>query len=428
MSAVAVEIKGWCPGARRPMQSGDGLIVRVRPHGGSLPVAALAQLAVAAARFGNGQIDLTRRANLQIRGVAPETLAPLWDLLRSLDLLDDSAETEAIRNIAINPLAGLDPTEISDLRQVGRALEALLGTDQALRALPGKFAFAIDGGGLLPLTELDADIRLGACRADAEILIAIGLSAANGVEWLGMTSQTEAAATAMRLARAVLAHSVSGRAQALSLEAVAAVRADLGLRAMLHLMINSGDAPSPRRGLITLSNGDTAVGLGAAFGRLDSETLGTLARELSRLGVAEVRMSPWRTLYAATPNRAAGETLVATAREIGLIVDDTDPMVRIDACSGVGCCNATSLATRDHARALAAIAGRGGFTGTVHVSGCAKGCARSAAADLVLVGAGDKYGVIRNGTVRDDALFEIDPAEIATRGYDLLNNDRTAHV
>ena len=65
------EIKGWCPGARRPMPSGDGLIARVRPHGGCLPVTALEHLADAAARFGNGQIDLTRRANLQIRGIRP---------------------------------------------------------------------------------------------------------------------------------------------------------------------------------------------------------------------------------------------------------------------------------------------------------------------------------------------------------------------
>ena len=84
-------VKGWCPGARRPMLSGDGLIVRVRPHGGSLPVAALSALADAASRFGNGQIDLTRRANLQIRGVTEQALEPLWDALASLDLLDDSA-------------------------------------------------------------------------------------------------------------------------------------------------------------------------------------------------------------------------------------------------------------------------------------------------------------------------------------------------
>ena len=29
-------IQGWCPGALRPMASGDGLVVRVRAHGGRL--------------------------------------------------------------------------------------------------------------------------------------------------------------------------------------------------------------------------------------------------------------------------------------------------------------------------------------------------------------------------------------------------------
>ena len=30
------EIKGWCPSALRPMLSGDGLVVRLRPRGGRL--------------------------------------------------------------------------------------------------------------------------------------------------------------------------------------------------------------------------------------------------------------------------------------------------------------------------------------------------------------------------------------------------------
>ena len=42
-----------------------------------------------------------------------------------------------------------------------------------------------------------------------------------------------------------------------------------------------------------------------------------------------------------------------------------------------------------------------GFAGTIHVSGCAKGCARSMPADLTLVGEGGRYGVVRNGTTRD---------------------------
>ena len=68
--SAAFEVKGWCPGALRPMQSGDGLIVRVRPQSATFSPDELGVLADAARHFGNGHIDLTRRANLQIRGVS----------------------------------------------------------------------------------------------------------------------------------------------------------------------------------------------------------------------------------------------------------------------------------------------------------------------------------------------------------------------
>ena len=77
MSALA--IKGWCPGALRPMQSGDGLVVRVRPFGGRLDAAQATGLAALAERYGNGLIDLTGRANLQVRGVSDHGHLPLLD-------------------------------------------------------------------------------------------------------------------------------------------------------------------------------------------------------------------------------------------------------------------------------------------------------------------------------------------------------------
>jgi precorrin-3B synthase len=421
-------VKGWCPGARRPMQSGDGLIVRIRPHGGSLPVASLGALADAASRFGNGQLDLTRRANLQIRGVTGETLEPLWDALAALDLLDDDAASEAIRNIAINPLAGLDPAEIIDIRPIARRLEAQLAAYQDLQALPGKFAFAIDGGGLLPLTELAADVRLEVRRDGAEIFVAVGLATANGVAWLAAAAPSEAADIAVRVARAVLAHGETGRAGALSPRAVAAIQDGFGLPEVPSKMIEAPIRLRPRRGLLALGRGRHAVGLGAALGRIESGTLSTLAETLMQIDVTDVRLSPWRAIYAAVGSCPDGEALIATARELGLIVDDADPLVRIDACAGAGCCNATVLPTRDHARMLAALAARTGFAGTVHVSGCPKGCARSAPADLVLVGTGDSYRVIRNGTVRDEAAGALAASEIGTKGIELLTTHTSAHA
>ncbi len=77
------EIKNWCPGALRPMLSRDGLVVRIRPHGSALSPAQAAGIAKAAAKHGNGLIDLTSRANLQLRGVDPSSHGEL--LVRSRD-------------------------------------------------------------------------------------------------------------------------------------------------------------------------------------------------------------------------------------------------------------------------------------------------------------------------------------------------------
>ena len=60
------------------------------------------------------------------------------------------------------------------------------------------------------------------------------------------------------------------------------------------------------------------------------------------------------------------------------------------------------------ARRLATLAAIRGHRGSIHVSGCGKGCARSAPADLVLVGRADgRYGLIRYGIASDDARRSI---------------------
>ncbi|MEC7256728.1 MAG: hypothetical protein VXW58_02815, partial [Pseudomonadota bacterium] len=88
-------VKGWCPGAHRPMMSGDGLIVRVRPRLGRLSRAQVLGLCEAAATHSGGIIDLTNRANLQLRGVAEDAHESLLAQLFALGLVDADPETEA---------------------------------------------------------------------------------------------------------------------------------------------------------------------------------------------------------------------------------------------------------------------------------------------------------------------------------------------
>ena len=48
----------------------------------------------------------------------------------------------------------------------------------------------------------------------------------------------------------------------------------------------------------------------------------------------------------------------------------------------------------------AALAAAVGYYGSIHVSGCAKGCARSAPSELVLVGKAGRYRLVHNATTR----------------------------
>ena len=59
-----------CPGVTRPWPAEDGSLVRIRVVGGALPAAALASLVDLAGRFGDGDLHLTKRANLQVRALA----------------------------------------------------------------------------------------------------------------------------------------------------------------------------------------------------------------------------------------------------------------------------------------------------------------------------------------------------------------------
>jgi precorrin-3B synthase len=404
--AAAFEVKGWCPGALRPMQSGDGLIVRVRPRCGMFSLDELLVLADAAGRFGNGHIDLTRRANLQIRGVGEENLPGLQDVIGSLGLLDPTPEQESVRNLMISPLAGIDPAEVLDIRGIVGELAGMLASEQALWALPSKFGFVVDGGGSLTLADERADIRLTAVRDGADPVVAIGLGTQAGIDWLGSVSPATAAAAAREAACAflkVISNGTRQRMRDLSAEGLASIRSATKRR-FDPLTRDPGQinvSRDRRVGLLDLGSGQFAVGVAAPFGRVETDQLRKLAGETAAFGVKEIRLSPWRILYAEVPDASAGNAILAAASAAGFIADPYDPLLRIEACPGAPACGSTSLDTRGDARRLAALLTRFGFGGTVHVSGCAKGCAKSGAADLTLVGVDGLYGIVRNGTSHD---------------------------
>lgn len=131
-----------CPGALRLHQAADGPLARVRLPGGMLSGAQLAVLAVLADRWGDAHVEVTSRANAQLRAVTGVGPTELAEALSAAGLFP-SASHETVRNIAAPPLAG------PAIRTLVTDLDRALIAEPALAALPGRFLFAL---GDVPLT------------------------------------------------------------------------------------------------------------------------------------------------------------------------------------------------------------------------------------------------------------------------------------
>jgi precorrin-3B synthase len=364
------------------MAAGDGLVVRVRPPQGELTPAQAMGLAHLADRFGCGVVELTNRANLQLRGVEEAAHAPLLHGLAALGLLHGDADAEGRRNIVIDPFRGLGEdrqTRIATLLSSGL-------TDAALAGLPSKFGFVVDAGATRQLSDVSGDIRLEA--SDNRLMVRAD-GAPTGRQ---VADEGEAAATAMALARWFIA---SG-----------GVGSDGRGRMARHLAVTSlpkalagGLPPNPAAPVPCPGPHAGATLAAAAFGQLHSREL----RILAASGAPVLRITPWRMVF------LPGVARLAPAE--GLILTPTDRRLSVTACTGAPGCPQASVETR----ALATVQAPRLHPGTfLHVSGCAKGCAHPGPADLTLVGRDGAFDLVVGGTPWDEPrVCGIAPQDVA---------------
>jgi precorrin-3B synthase len=395
MSAPLELRKGWCPGALRPMQSGDGLLLRVKPRTGVYSITALQVTAEAAMRFGSGEIDLTNRGNLQLRGVRDATYADAIAALDAAGLLDQAARSEAVRNIVVDPLSEVDPARAT-VRKLGADIEDRLVRDQRLWSLPDKFGFSISGTTGPRVGNRSADIMLA---ADGDTRFAIFLD--GGMHVCAFVSRDGAVDATMRLALAFIAlcatdPSLSRMKDAVAQRGCAELFASTGLPSTA--VAPHGAAPEQPVGLLAHGGRVFAAGIGLPFGRIRGDDLKTLAMMAAGLGTNAVYTSPQRLFIfpVDAPEAAAG--ILAEAKNLGLITVPGDLRLAIDVCPGAPACrNATTETRRDAQRLVDDLGGRLDGVTSLHISGCQKGCARRGPASLTLVARNGRYDIVCNG-------------------------------
>jgi precorrin-3B synthase len=389
-----------CPGLSAPMPTGDGLLVRFMPAE-CIALDAFIALCAAARAHGNGTVEITARGSLQVRGLTPRSAPLLASAIAALEI----AAVDGVP-VMSDPLPD-DPAALIDAAGLASTVRRAIADAQL--TLGAKVSVVIDGGGRLHLDALAADVRLRAIAQAPCLHVALGDDAASATP-LGSIATDVAADVVVRLLGVIARGGRSKRAVDILRDAgIAAFRAavDGDVAAAPDLPPRP---PAAAIGRHPLRDGSVAVGVALAFGHAHADALTDLARIGAMHGVRLVRPAPGRALLLIGVAKDDAATLAAAAERLGFVARADDPRRRIVACPGKPACASGLIAARVLATEIAAhLPSR---SGTIHISGCAKGCAHPAPAALTVVGAERGCGIVRHGSARASPRYHVDAAEL----------------
>lgn len=390
-----------CPGALRLHAAADGMLARVRLPGGMLSGAQLRTLRELAEEFGDGHLELTSRANLQIRALRPGDSPALAARLHAAGLLP-SATHDGVRNIASPPLAGPPLRAL-----VGRLDLAILG-DPVLATLPGKFLFAI---GHVPLA---ADVAAVPAETTGRFAIRFG-----GHDTGVRAGFDGVVPVLIAAAHAFLAERESQRGDgpaAWRLRELADGPARISARVVTALGLTPEpvavtapvDAPEPGDliGVVPHADGVAAVAALVPLGRLG----GVPMRVLEEAGLLVV--TPWRGVVVPDLPPAAAHAWADRLAGSGLAVTPGSPWSGVTACAGRPGC-AKSLAD---VRADATAAARHARGLPVHWVGCDRACGSPAGPHIRAEATTDGYLITRRPASGDHPAVPVPTAGVPVTG------------
>ncbi|MCG5073288.1 precorrin-3B synthase [Paraburkholderia tagetis] len=420
-AALASARRSACPGLVRVVAARDGGLCRIRLVGGVLTAAQAHAIAQAALAHASGTLELTNRANVQVRGVRAGSEAALTEALVAAGLGPEPAAcghehsglhaADELRNLMMSPLAGLDPDALIDTIPFAAPIVAMLQSEPRFAALSPKFALLLDGGERLAALDHPHDIWLAAAHggnSGGDARFVFGLAGCPGDGALGAVASTQAPALIRAMLHAFLDLAQPGQTR--MREVLAAHDADAVLqrarhhadvftdtshaddkaalhawrRASVDLSLRLGAYALNARDNIHASHLDDAgyVGCQPPLARLDSATLHALAALAEQHGDATLRITPWQGAILPNVAHRAMPEVLERLRALGLVCDSADPLARTIACTGSAGCAKSRADTKADALRIAAQLPP---DVQVHLSGCERSCAAAHQAPFTLL-------------------------------------------
>jgi len=394
----------------------NAFMLRLRLPGGILSAHQARGLAEIAEQFGGRSVDITTRANLQIREIGAAHPLDVLMALDELGLTSRGAGADNVRNLTGSPLAGVDPQELIDTRPLTRALYHHILNHRELYGLPRKFNIAVDGGGRVGVLEDTNDIGFAAVRIGPGKPVPEGIyfrMLLGGLTGHGSFAQDsgvllkpgEVVATAAAIVHVFIDHGdrtdrKKARLKYLierwGLEKVIAAATQYLPEPWRFAPAEWCEPRGPidRRGHIGVHSqkqpGLSYIGIVARASRLGADQLRGLADLAARRGFGTLRLTVWQSLILSdVPDSEIVDTVEEIER-LGLATDVSTVRGGIVACTGnAGCKFALAdtkrhaLAVADHLDAQLAL----DMPINIHLTGCPNSCAQHYIGDIGLLAA-----------------------------------------
>ena len=398
----------------------ESFMARLRIPGGQLKTFQLREIANVAQELTTGYVQITTRANLQIRLIAPKDTAEVLRRIQGVGLHTRGAGADNVRNLTCDPTSGLDPLERIETLPLVHALAQVILNTREFYDLPRKFNIAVSGGGRISSVEDTNDIGWTAVKLErdkngfkAGIYFRCALGGATGhksfARDLGvLVTPEEVVPVTSALLRVYIAFGNRGDRKKARLkhlletwtldQYLAETEKVLGhplprdpLSAQLETRNPKPETAHPHVGVFQQKQpGLNWVGVVIPVGQITPRQMHRLAELADLYGSGEVRLTVWQNLI--IPNVADGyvETLKKALVKMGFDWRQSNLKSGFIACTGNSYCKFASSNTKGHAIELMNHLDRKFQLDqpiNVHLTGCPNSCAQHYMGDLGLLGA-----------------------------------------
>ena len=401
-----------CPSLFNATSAQDGILSRIRLPAGLITTVQCEAIAQLVNQFGNGEVQITNRANIQIRTSQALTSSVL-ERLQQCGLASQTASIDGLRNIMASPTAGIDIQSKIDTIPFVKQWDEYLANHPELEILSSKFSVCFDGGETVNVGDRPNDICLLAVEIAGEVYFSLHLSlgdrgnspssvraliAPNQVlEVLAALAEVYRDYTSQKTNQ-VSSSSCKPRLRELLHEwgveyYLQLVETELGYplsRLSENLEISAKTEPYDHVGIhAQMQSGLVYMGVIVPLGRLTSHQLQGLGQLAKKYGDETLRLTPWQNLLITNIAETQTEHLTQEITNLGLSISSNHPYTAIAACSGSTGCKASFTNTQADAKAIATHLEKCIELDrpiNIHFSGCDKSCAQHHPSDIALVG------------------------------------------